>query len=135
LKKLLVAMLVLGVLIISTVIYGQTFWGGETMSSQKVKKKWGSEKYNAEAFKAGTYLDKSKMAYSIMTDKKLLEQPYEKIRELFGENDGFYFIDSYPTYIIQRGKNHSEETWQLVFRMNSKFKVRDVIMHKNCCDK
>jgi|GEM_PF-3349309 hypothetical protein len=78
-------MLVLGVLIISNVIYGQTFWGGETMSSQKVKQKWGSEKYNAEVFKAGTYLDKSKMAYSIMTDKTLLEQPYEKIRELFGE--------------------------------------------------
>ncbi len=134
-KKLLIAMTLIGVFTTSAVIYAQSFWGGKTMASKDVKLKWGHEKYDAEKFKAGTYEVKSKMAYSIMTDKSLINKSYEDIHGMFGENDGFYFIDTYPTYIIQRGKNHSEETWQLVFRMNNQYKVRDIIMHKNSCEK
>ncbi len=135
-RKLLITLLFLIAVASLAFIYGQSFGGGETLSAAKVKQKWGgSEKYTPELFKSGSYLEKSKMAYSIMTDRSLVNEPYERIRQLFGENDGFYFIDTYPTYIIQRGKNHSEETWQLVFRMNNQFKVRDIIMHKNCCEK
>lgn len=116
-------------------MHAQSFWGGKTMPAKEVKSKWGSEKYDAKKFKEGSYATKAKMAYSIMSDKTLIGKPYEEIRKMFGENDGFYFIDTYPTYIIQRGKNHSEETWQLVFRMNNHYEVRDIIMHKNCCEK
>ncbi len=127
--------MIFGFLVASTVIYAQSFWGGKTMSAQAVKTRWGSDSYDLKKFKEGSYSVKSKMAYSIMSDKTLINKSYEEIREMFGGNDGFYFIDTYPTYIIQRGKNHSEETWQLVFRMNNHFKVRDIIMHKNCCEK
>ena len=75
------------------------------------------------------------MAYAIMTNKDLIGKSYEYIEENFGTHDGFNFIDTYPAYIIQDGKNHSEETWQLVFRMDNHYKVRDIIMHKNCCEK
>lgn len=134
-KKYLISFGLLGVIAFSAVIYAQSFWGGKTMSPGAVKAKWGSGQFDLKKFKDETYLTKSKMAYSIMTDKTLIGKTYEEIREIFGQNDGFYFIDTYPTYIVQRGKNHSEETWQLVFRMDREYKVRDIIMHKNCCEK
>jgi hypothetical protein len=119
----------------SAVLWAQSFWGGKTMSTDEVKARWGSEKYDAKKFKDGPYETRAKMAYSIMMDKSLIQKPYDEIRQLFGPNEGFYFVDTYPAYIVQRGKNHSEETWQLVFRMDNSYKVRDIIMHKNCCEK
>lgn len=116
-------------------IFAQTYWGGKTMSATAVKKKWGSDKFDIAKFKSGSDITKSKMAYSLMTDKTYIGKSYEEIREIFGPNDGFYFIDTYPTYIIQRGKNKTEDTWQLVFRMTNDYKVRDIIMHKNCCER
>ena len=74
------------------------------------------------------------MAYSIIKDSKLLGKSVKFIRENLGDPDGFYFIDSYPAYIIQQGKNHEEETWQIVFKLNEKYNVREIIVHKNCCD-
>lgn len=105
------------------------------MSPNEVNKKWGSTTFDSEKFRNGSYDVRSKMAYSIMINKDLIGKSIDEIRKLFGPQEGFYFIDTYPAYIIQRGKNHSEETWQLVFRMNNEYKVRDIIMHKNCCEK
>lgn len=113
---------------------GQSLWRGKTLSLVAAQKKWGSEPYAAEKFKVATLSEKSKMAASILGDKNLLGLTVSQIREKFGQPDGFYFIDAYPAYIIQEGKTHSEETWQIVFLLNSKFQVREVIVHKNCCD-
>lgn len=114
--------------------FSQPFWGGKHLSASEVKKKWGNEKFDLKKFKEGSYEVKASMAFSIMTDKSLIGKSYEEIRQMFGPNDGFYFSDTYPVYIIQKGKNHSEETWQIVFRMNSQYRVRDIILHKNCCE-
>lgn len=57
-----------------------------------------------------------------------------EIRNLFGTTDGFYFTDVYPTYLIQVGENHSEETWQIVFLLSRDRTVDSIIIHKNCCD-
>lgn len=134
-KKIISIFFVSLALIFSKNLIAQSFWGGKTMSAKEVKAKWGDEKYDLKKFKEGSYEIKSKMAYSIMTDRTLIQKPYEEIKNIFGPNEGFYFVDTYPTYIIQRGKSHSEETWQLVFRMDNQYKVRDIIMHKNCCEK
>lgn len=113
----------------------QSFWGGKTMSPTQVKAKWGAEKLDPVKFKVASTEEKSKMAYSIMIDKNLIGKSIEYVRDTFGAPDGFYFIDSYPAYIIQMGKNRSEETWQIVFKLNNKYEVRDIIVHKNCCEK
>jgi hypothetical protein len=105
------------------------------LSASEVKAKWGDQKVDYKKFKESSYEVKSKMAYSIMTDKTLIGKSYEEIRGLFGENDGYYFSDTIPTYIVQRGKSNLEETWQLVFRMDKKYNVKEIFMHKNCCDK
>lgn len=107
---------------------------GKTMSAKDVKSKWGDEKADFKKFKDSSYEKKAKMAYSIMTDKSLIGKSYEEIREIFGPNDGYFFTDTIPTYIIQRGKKPSDETWQLVFRMDKKYKVKEIFMHKNCCN-
>ena len=125
----------ISILLFSYFVFAQSFWGGRTMSAKEVKEKWGEALFDSKKFKEGSYDIKSKMAYSIMMDKTLIGKSIEDIREIFGPQEGFYFIDTYPAYIIQRGKNRSEETWQLVFRMSNKYTVRDIIMHKNCCEK
>ena len=111
-----------------------SFWKGKTMTATEVKKKWGSERIDYKKFKMSTYEIKSKMAFLILTDKKLINKTYEEIREIFGPNDGYYFTDTTPAYIVQIGKDASEDTWQLVFKMNNDYKVSEVIMHKNCCE-
>lgn len=133
-KIVFISFLSIGVLF-SIYLYAQNFWGGETLTAKEVKAKWGEQVYDAKRFKDGDMAIRSSMAYSIMTDKKLIGKSYKEIRELFGRPEGYYFIDAYPAYIIQRGKNQNEDTWQIVFRMNNGFSVRDIIMHKNCCDK
>lgn len=103
------------------------------MRKSDVQKEWGLEKIDFEKFKNGTSEIKSKMAFSIMTDKTLIGKSIDFIREKFGSPDGYYFIDIYPAYIIQEGTNSKEETWQIVFKLNEKYEVREVIVHKNCC--
>lgn len=114
-------------------LYAQPFFGGKTMKKAEVQKKWGAEKLDLEKFKIGEREIKAKMAFSIITDKSLIGKSIDFIREKFGAPDGYYFIDIYPAYIIQEGTNSKEETWQIVFKLNEKYEVREVIVHKNCC--
>lgn len=135
-KKLIRYLFLISIIgFIGTGIAAYAYWQDVTMSAIEVKKKWGNQTIDYKKFKSSSYEEKSKMAYSIMTDKSLVGKSYEEIREIFGENDGHYFTDTIPAYIIQEGKNHSEDTWQLVFKMDKKYKVRDIIMHKNCCER
>lgn len=120
---------------VGTAFTAYAFFKDVVMSAAEVKAKWGSEKADYKKFKDSSYENKSKMAYSIMTDKSLIGKSYEEIREIFGSNDGHYFNDTTPAYIIKEGKNHSEDTWQIVFKMNNEYKVREIIMHKNCCNR
>ncbi|MBN8535992.1 MAG: hypothetical protein J0M15_02975 [Deltaproteobacteria bacterium] len=112
----------------------QLFWGGKTLNPKEVKEKWGHEKLDLKKFKEGSVKVKSSMAYSILLDKTLIGKSIDYIRNNLGNPDGFYFIDSYPAYLIQEGASHKEETWQIVFKLNEKYNVREVIVHKNCCE-
>ena len=64
------------------------------------------------------------MAYSILTSKDLIGKSYDDIRNIFGPNDGFFITDTVPAYIIQEGKTHQEDTWQIVFLMDKTSKVK-----------
>ena len=116
-------------------IAAYSYMGQRQMPASEVKSRWGDQKADLKKFKDAPYEIKASMAYSIMTDKSLIGKSYEEIRELFGENDGYYFSDTIPTYIIQRGKKNTDETWQLVFRLDNNYNVKEIFMHKNCCDK
>ena len=55
-----------------------------------------------------------------------------EVRAELGDPDGFYFRDSFPAYIIDEG---TQEGFQIVFLLNNQFKVSNVIVHKNCCER
>lgn len=114
----------------------QHFWRGNTMSAEKAGKRWGETSFDAKLFKNGDSKVRASMAASMLRkEKEFKGKTVFEIRDLLGSTDGFYFADVYPTYLIQIGQNHSEETWQLVFLLGEERKVDGLIIHKNCCDK
>jgi len=124
---------ILIILFSSLIIFAQQFIFGKTLSPVAVKKKWGQMEFNAEKFRNSEYEVKAKMAFEIMRDKKIRGMDIDEVKSIFGEPEGYYRSDIYPAYIIQSAKTRSEETWQIVFLLNEKYKVRDVVVHKNCC--
>lgn len=120
---------------LSSVYAVHSIWRGETLSASKAQKRWGNQTYTSESFKKSDFTERAKMAASVLQDKSLKGLTVTEVRNKFGAPDGFYFIDSYPAYIIQDGKTRDEETWQIVFLLNASHKVREVIVHKNCCEK
>lgn len=110
-------------------------WRGKTLSLHEVEKRWGKIEFNASGFKSGNVKTRASMAASLLKKQKELKgKSVQSIRELLGPNDGFYFTDVYPAYFIQIGKNHSEETWQIVFLLDRERRIDEIIVHKNCCD-
>ncbi len=111
------------------------FWRGDTISADQAEKRWGAVHFDQKKFKTGDFALKASMAASIKRrENEFKNKTILEIRELLGPTDGFYFADIYPTYLLQVGKNHQEETWQLVFMINNKRRIESVIIHKNCCD-
>jgi hypothetical protein len=113
----------------------QHFWRGSTISESEASRRWGTTEFNSSKFKSGDLKARASMTASLIKNEpKYVGKTILEIRELLGPTDGFYFSDVYPTYLIQIGKNHSEETWQLVFLLDKNRKVARIIIHKNCCD-
>lgn len=133
-KKLTLSLILITLLTTTAILFASPFSKDTTLNAEEVKKKWGETSIDYVRFKTGDLKIKSQMAYSILKDKSLIGQHVKYIRANFGSPDGFYFIDVYPAYIIQEGQNRAEETWQIVFKLNENAKVREVVVHKNCCD-
>jgi hypothetical protein len=128
--------LLAGILLFSISAFSiQHFWRGKTMSAAAATERWGSTPFDAEGFREGDAKTRASMAASIQKRAKEFKgKSVLEIREMLGPTDGFYFSDVNPTYLVQIGKDRTEETWQLVFLLNSKRLVEDIIIHKNCCD-
>ena len=111
-------------------------WFGETMSIKQVCKKWGTIPFNAVQFKKaeGNESIRAKMACSLLKNQNKYIGKYRwEIRKLLGDYSGYYFSERIPTYFIEIGKNKKEETWQIVFLIDSQEKISQIIIHKNCC--
>ncbi len=110
-------------------------WRGTTLPLREIEKRWGKIESTAHQFKTGDPKTRASMAASLLKRQKEFKgKPVQSIRELLGPNDGFYFTDVYPAYFIQVGRNHSEETWQIVFLLDRERHVDEIVVHKNCCD-
>lgn len=117
------------------VIAGQPIWRGETISAKQTEEKWGKQPLNVGAFRSGSMKDRAQMASALLAQKEKYKGKFvTEIREVFGSPDGFYFSDVFPAYMIQRAKNHKEDSWQIVFLLDNERKVKDIVVHKNCCD-
>ena len=134
-KLFLFSILIFGVLCVGIwQVYAMHPWLGKTMSVSQVKKKWGEHPFDMEQFKNGDVEARAKMAYALINSKKLLGLNASEVRAKLGDFDGHYFSESYPTYLIQIAKSQKEESWQLVFLIDDKKRVKEIIVHKNCCD-
>jgi hypothetical protein len=105
------------------------------LSSQEVSQRWGKGSFDAVKFKEGNERARAGMAYSILTmKKKFFGKSVLEIRQQLGSSDGYYFSDVFPAYMIYRGEGPNEDSWQIVFLLNNDRQVRDIVVHKNCCD-
>jgi hypothetical protein len=133
-KKIIFSISLAVLLSFTLALYAHPFNRGKTLSYKETKQKWGEIPVDYAKFKKGDLKTRSQMAASLLKDTSLLGKSVSYIRENLGGPDGFYFIDTYPAYIIQDGQSQTEETWQIVFRINGQSSVRDIVIHKNCCE-
>lgn len=115
-------------------VYASHPWLGKTLSPNQVQQRWGQEAFDESKFRKANHSQRARMAFSLMTSKKLLGLTPAEVRERLGHFDGHYFSESYPTYLIQTATKKGEETWQIVFLIDQERKTKEVIVHKNCCD-
>ena len=137
------------------------FWGGPLMSMEKVCATWGSAPLNTAKFKeVGDRVRlfysqehlftpeeqklrvpppdpapvRAKMACSLLKNqKKFHGKDTMEIRKTFGDYTGHYFSGMIPTYVIGKIKAKDEDSWQLVFFINHKRKIVEIVVHQNCC--
>lgn len=105
------------------------------MSPSDARKRWGHEKFDPEKFKNGDTKVKASMAASLIESKSLLNKPLPEVKDILGEYSGHYWNDDIPTYIIEEGWRADKDTWQLVFLPDKDRKVKEIKIHKNCCDR
>ena len=103
------------------------------MTTEQAKKKFGSQLFVAEKFKAGDRKLRGKMAADLVSKKSLVGKPLASIRETLGTPDGYFENDSIPAYIISPDVT-KRDTWQLILLPDKDWKkVDEVKIHKNCC--
>ncbi|MBI2605381.1 MAG: hypothetical protein HYW49_04800 [Deltaproteobacteria bacterium] len=107
---------------------------GTFMSLQDAEKKWGNIPFSASVFKTAQASERAKMAVSLIKGKSMLGKTTEEVRSALGDFSGYFWNDTVPTYFIQEGWKTGEDSWQLVFFLNRTHKVKEIKIHKNCCD-
>lgn len=105
------------------------------MSPSNVEKTWGNASFDAKKFREGDIKTRAQMAKSLLTSKKYLGKTTAEVRAELGNWDGYYFTDMFPAYLIQEGDGKNRDSWQIVFLLDRKYRVAELIVHKNCCDK
>lgn len=112
------------------------FWHGDLMSEKKVCERWGKQALNVKKFKSageGSSV-RAKMACSLIKNKKkFLGKDTGEIMKLFGSCDGHYFSDMIPAYLIEIASKKGQDSWQIVFLIDRRERVSDIVVHKNCC--
>jgi hypothetical protein len=133
-KKLLNAIFVTIFLGLGTYVYAINYVRGETMSLSRVEKKWGKKEFKADLFKQASEADRAAMAASLVKNKKqFIGKDRSEVRSLLGDYSGHYISGLFPTYMIQDAVKIGDEAWQIVFLLDANEKVRNIVVHKNCC--
>ena len=109
----------------------------EFMGFNEVCKRWGERAFDSIEFKKAGRKGESKrakMTCSLIRNKQqYIGKKREDIRKILGNYTGHYFSDMYPTYIIETAKKIGEDSWQIVFLIDNKGKIKNIVVHKNCC--
>lgn len=134
-RKRAIGLSLVGISLLTSGVVAKHFWRGETMATKNVCKNWGEAPFQVDRFRLEDEVVRAKMACSLLKNQKLfIGKDRAQIRNELGDHDGFYFSDMFPAYMIQSAKSKGEDSWQLVFLIDRKEKVSEIIVHKNCCD-
>ena len=106
------------------------------LSAGETCRRWGERPLEVTTFRASEE-DKptrAAMACSLLrTQDDYVGMHRREILPLFGSPDGYYYTEMQPTYLIEVAKTEAQDTWQIVFLIDRDRKVREVVVHKNCC--
>lgn len=104
------------------------------LTLKDVKKRWGHSNFDAAKFKNGSSEQRAKMAASILENPKhFVGKTVPELREMLGEQTGYYRLDMFPAYLIEEGKVQGDESWQILFLLGDEYRIREIKVHKNCC--
>ncbi len=109
----------------------------EYMPIKTVQKKWGTKvKFDLIKFREASSEIKATMVYDLITSKKYIKQPVDKVFNDLGPSTGLFFSEMVPAYVIGNISEKSDELWQVVFLLtrDSKY-VEKIVVHKKCCYK
>lgn len=124
------------ILLVLSFSFAKSFWRGEVMAENQVSKRWGVSEFDGNKFKAGGEKERAQMAYSLLQNKKkFIGKDRSAIRQELGDFDGYYFSEMYPAYMIEMAKDNVSDSWQIVFLIDRKGLIKDIIVHKNCCER
>ena len=104
------------------------------MSLSEAENRWGQKDFSPEEFKKEKANNRAKMAVSLIKKKQFIGKTSTQVKESLGEFSGHFWSHNIPTYLIEEGWNQKLDTWQLVFLLDEAGKVKEVRIHKNCCD-
>lgn len=106
------------------------FFGLTTMSLKTAEKAWGADEFSPEVFRIGSKEERASQVVSLIRSKRYIGEELATVKSELGQHDGYYNSDEIPAYILPdlNGSN-----WALVFVPGEQGKVRDVIIHKECC--
>ncbi len=108
----------------------------EFVSVRAVCQRWGDRPLDVEAFRS-TEDDASVRAAAacslLRNQADYVGMHGSEIGRLFGEFTGYYHTEIQPTYLIERAKTKTGDTWQIVFLIDHDRRVTEIVVHKNCC--
>lgn len=130
-------------LLLLTAASGLSFFAGvgqllnrEFLSVREVCQRWGDRPLDVEAFRSAEDDESARAAMACSLLKN--QADYVGMHRLeiglhFGEFTGYYHTEMQPTYLIERAKTKTDDTWQIVFLIDHDQKVTEIVVHKNCC--
>ena len=138
-KKYIAGGIALNLLCLLTVFPVQAYrQSKELMSREKVCQRWGEHPLDIERFKYAENNEtlRAKMACSLLNpenQKIYAGKSAIQIRNIFGFPDGYYMNEAFAAYLIETADQRGQDSWQILFLLDSDRKVSEIVVHKNCC--
>jgi hypothetical protein len=106
------------------------------LSVSDAQNKWGKKDFNAKLFSQGDPKIRASMAASLVSSQHYVNRSLNEVRQELGKQTGYYFSDLIPAYAIGDLSQTRTETWQIVFFPDNSSKVvKEIKIHKKCCNK
>lgn len=104
------------------------------LDTKSAEKRWGAKIFSPEGFKNGSLKLRAQMAASLQKGNHFVGKTPNEIKATLGPFTGHFWSGMVPAYLIEEGWNLNSDSWQLVFLLDDAGKVKEIRIHKNCCN-